>query len=403
MLLINPSAKTNKEIPNLQLAYIGTISDSKIIDLNSRPEPFNRFLDYQTDVLGISVQSRTYGEAKKIAKLYKEKYPNSQVVSVSGIIDVECCYPFLKLENDLNFPQPFDDNLPFPNYELFDSFEIFKKHWQSGDWPYAIMTSHGCPYQCIYCAAQKRIWQARSIKNCYQELKRAKEKYGIKAFQILDDCFNLDPERAIEFCQRVKELNLQWFCSNGLRINNFNEKLAKALAESGCREVSFGIESIDEEVLKNIKKGITLEQIEEAIKIAKKYFRFVNGFFIIGLPGSSYKKDLESLHWALKQGINAHFSYYIPFDKLMVLDETFYGKLSGPISNEYPKGLQKRINELTEFMRGEPSGHSRVERFIITVRAILKYDLPFLSFYFKVGTKRLISKIKTKLWQYQRI
>lgn len=398
MILVNPFAKTNREIPNLQLAYIGTISNSKIIDLNTQPAPADRFLDFQTDVLGISVQSRTYGEAQRIAKLYKEKYPSSQIVSVSKIIDIECCYPFLKLEQDLNFPQSFDDNLPFPNYELFDSFEIFKKHWQSGDWLYAIMTSQGCPYQCIYCAAKNRLWRARSIENCYQELKRAKEKYLIKSFQILDDCFNLKPERVIEFCQRIKELNLSWYCSNGLRVNGFDERLAKSMAEAGCKEVSFGIESIHRDILERIKKGINPEMIERAIKIAKKYFRFVNGFFIIGLPGSSYQKDLASLHWALKQGINAHFSYYLPFDKLLQLDETFYGKLSSPISNEYPKELQKKIGELTEFMRGEPSGHSRKERMLISGRAVFKYDLLNLPLYLKVGFKRLISKIKIKLW-----
>ncbi len=397
MILINPSAKTNKEIPNLQLAYIGTISNSKIIDLNTKPEPANRFLDCKTDVLGTSVQSRTYGESLKIAKLYQGKYPNSKVFSVSGIIDIECCYPFLKLEQNLNFNQPFDDNLPFPNYELFDSFEIFKKNWQSGNWPYAIMTSQGCPYQCIYCAARNRPWRGRSIENCYQELKSAKEKYGIKSFQILDDCFNLKPERVMEFCQVIKNLNLSWYCSNGLRVNSFDEKMAKAMAEAGCREVSFGIESINSEVLKNIQKGITKEMAGRAIKIAKKYFRFVNGFFIIGLPGSTYQKDLSSLYWALKQGINAHFSYYLPFDKLMQLDETFYGKLSGPISNEYSKEFQKRIADLTEFMRGEPSGYSRKDRAIITARAIFKYDLLYLPLYLKIGLKRLISKIKTKL------
>lgn len=397
MVLINPFAKTNKEIPNLQLAYIGTLSNSKIIDLNTKPEPGHRFLDYSTDVLGISVQSRTYSEALKISKLYKEKYSDTQVKSVSGIIDIQCCYPFLKLENDLNFPQVFDDNLPFPKYELFDSFEIFKKHWQTSDWPYTIFTSQGCPYQCIYCAARNRPWQARSIKNCYQELEQAKTKYKIKSFQILDDCFNLKPERVMEFCHAVKNLDLTWNCGNGLRVNGFNEKLAKAMAISGCKEVSFGVESTDSEVLKNIKKGITKEITGQAIKIAKKYFRFVNGFFIIGLPGSMYKKDLASLHWALHQGINAHFSYYIPFDKLMVHDETFFGKLSGPFSNEYPKNLQKRIGDLTEFMRGEASGRSWSERARISAKSILKYDLLNSGLYAKVGLKRLASKIKTKM------
>ena len=299
----------------------------------------------------------------------------------------------------MNFPQPFNDDLPFPQYELFDSFNIFQKNWRTGHWLYPIFTSQGCPYQCVYCAAKNRPYQTRSIENCYQELKWAKQRYGIKSFQILDDCFNLKPERVIEFCQRIKELDLSWFCSNGLRIDGFSEKLAQSLIGAGCREVSFGIESLDPDVLKNIKKGIDLPMIERAVKIAKKYFRFVNGFFIIGLPGSSYEKDLVSLHWALKMGINAHFSYYLPFDKLIQLDETFYGKLSDPVSNEYSKSCQKKIGNLTEFMRGGPSGHSRWQRLKITVGAILKYDFLYLPLYFKVGLKRLISKIKSKIFK----
>jgi len=397
MILINPFARTNKEIPNLQLAYIGTISNSKIIDLNTQQKPTDRFLDKETDVLGISIQSRTYGESTRISKLYKKKYPKTKIVSVSGVIDIECCYPFLKSKEDLNFPQSFDDNLPFPKYELFDSFDIFKKHWQTGNWPYTIVTSQGCPYQCTYCSARNRPWKSRSVENCYQELKQAKTKYNIKAFQILDDCFNLDPERVIDFCNKVKELNLRWNCSNGLRINSFSEKLAKALANSGCKEVSFGIESLSSDVLINIKKGINPEMIESAVSIAKKYFQFVNGFFIIGLPGSTYEKDLNSLHWALRHNINAHFSYYLPFDKLTQLDKNFYGKLSDPISNEYPKNLQRHIADLSKFMGGEASGYSRKKRVIMTVKAILKYDFKYIFFYIRVGANRLLSKIKTKL------
>ncbi|OQX71629.1 hypothetical protein B6D52_00740 [Candidatus Parcubacteria bacterium 4484_255] len=397
MILINPFARTNKEIPNLQLAYIGTISNSKIIDLNTQQKPVDRFLNEQTDVLGISIQSRTYNESIRISGLYKKKYPGVKIVSVSGIIGIECCYPFLRTKEDLNFSQEFGDNLPFPKYELFDSFNIFKKHWQSGDWPYTIITSQGCPYQCTYCSARNRPWKSRSIENCYEELKHAKKKYGIKAFQILDDCFNLDTERVIEFCHKVKDLNLRWNCSNGLRVNGFSKEMAQALKDSGCKEVSFGIESLSSDVLINIKKGIDPAMIKNAIKIAKKYFRFVNGFFIIGLPGSTYKKDLNSLHWALRRNINAHFSYYLPFDKLMQFDKNFYGKLSGPISDEYPKKLQCRIADLSKFMSGEASGYSRKKRAVMTAKAILKYDFGYIFFYARAGINRLLSKIKTKL------
>jgi len=388
MILVNPIGSTHKEIPNLALAYIGTISNSKIIDLNTLREPVNRFLDHRVDVLGISVQSRNYSQYEIIKELYKKKYSDSKIVSVSGVIDVECCYSFLKMKENMNFSQLFNDSLPFPDYALFDSFGIFERNWRSGKWPYTILTSQGCQFECIYCVARDRPLQLRSVENCCQELEEAKEKYGIKSFQVLDDCFNSQPERVIDFCEKVKYLNLTWYCGNGLRVDRFNEELAKTLARSGCKGVSFGIESTDSNVLKSIKKGITFRSIDGAIKIAKKYFNFINGFFIIGLPGSSYSKDLASLHWALQSGITAHFSYYLPFNESMNFDESFYGEFSRPISNEYPKDLQKRIFDLTEFMRVERPNWELRKSLGINFKKILRYDIFYLPLYLKIMFKK---------------
>jgi hypothetical protein len=136
MLLINPDVRVNRDIPNIGLAYIATLLNKKVIDLNTKPNPKNRFLDFKTDVLGVSVQSRSFKESLRIAQLYKKKYPYSEIKSVSGILDVQCCYPYLKFDKDIHLDQEFGDNLLFPNYELFDSFEIFKK---TGKKEYGIM------------------------------------------------------------------------------------------------------------------------------------------------------------------------------------------------------------------------------------------------------------------------
>jgi hypothetical protein len=126
--------------------------------------------------------------------------------------------------------------------------------------------------------------------------------------------------------------------------------MAAAMREGGCINVGFGVETTDGSILKAIKKGETIAQIERAVAIAKKYFRRVNGFFIIGLPGSSYEKDIESLRWALERGINAHFSYYVPPGRA---DDVFWGESARPLSEEYPAALQRRLYELTRGMRGE--------------------------------------------------
>jgi radical SAM superfamily enzyme YgiQ (UPF0313 family) len=351
MIFVNPQAKVNRDIPNIGLAYAATHFNIKVIDQNTMPFPKDRFLKYETDVLGISIQSRTYSEAARIAKEYKTKYPEAKVRSISGFLDIQCCYPYLDLEDKIVYDEPFSENYPFPNYELFDSFDLFKKNWQSGIWSYAIMTSQGCPYHCIYCWSKERKWGARTAQNCFQELALAKEKWGIKSFSIIDDCFNIDKNRVIEFCKLIKPLALNWTCANGLRADRIDEGIAKAMAESGCQYVSFGIESVIPQVLEAIKKGETIEQIEYAVDIAKRYFKGINGFFIIGLPQSSYERDLFSLKWAMKKSINAHFSYYVPYDKVLQDDNIFYGEGAHPVSEEYPQKSQRKIYKMTKHMR----------------------------------------------------
>lgn len=356
MIFINPDAKSNKDIPNIGLAYAATYYNTKVIDLNTMPLPKDRFLKYKTEVIGISIQSRTYNEAKRIGQLYKQKYPESKIKSISGFLDVQCCYPYLDFEEKIECNKPFSDQYPFPNYELFDSFTVFQQKWEKGYWGYAIMTSQGCPYQCIYCVSRNRKWLARSPENCYEELKQAKEKWNIKHFSILDDCFNVDITRALKFCELVKPLNLKWTCANGLRADRFNEDMAKAMAESGCVKINFGIESTDSEVLKTIRKGEKIEDIELAIDIAVKYFKksTINGFFIIGLPGSSYQKDLASIKWAQTKNIQALFSYYLPFNKTVQYDKLFYGDFTEPLSDTYPKKQQKKLYQLAHSIWQSP-------------------------------------------------
>jgi len=352
MLFINPKLKANKDLPNLALAYAATILNVKVIDLNTKSELAQRYLDKETDVLGISIQSRAYNQAKKIKEFYQNKYPSAQVKSIQTPIDIQCCYPYLDFKDKIIVEKDFSDNLPFPNYELFDSFEIFKTNWQKGKWLYPILTSLGCPYQCIYCMARNRAWKSRTAQNCFKELKQAHKKYNIKSFQIIDDCFSLDKKRVLEFCELIKPLKLKWFCTNGLRADLFDKEIAQAMSEAGCKQMSFGVETIDPELLIKIKKGEKVDQIEKAIKIAKKYFKTLTLFFIIGLPGSTYQKDLNNFHWVIKNKVRAHFSYFVPLAQDKTASQSFYGRETEPASDVYDKKLQKRIYIMTGYMRG---------------------------------------------------
>jgi len=389
-LFVNPDAKLYRNVPPLALAYVASSLGVKIIDQNTEPEPKDRFLKEGVDILGIFARSVSFTESKRIAEVYKKKYPQAKIKSIYTPIDVQCCYPTIQFKEQIKFTKPFGDSYSFPDFSLFDSFNVWLKHWQDGSWPYGILTSVGCPFQCIYCAARDRGWKMRSPKNCVEELKQAKEKYKIVSFEVLDDVFNVDKKRVLEFCRLVKPLGLRWICANGLRADLFDEEQAKAMADSGCDSVCFGVESVDPKVLKGVKKGESIEQISKAVDIANEYFINVGGFFIIGLPDSTYEKDLKSVEWMVKKRIMGIFSYYVPldaFDKLsinseqgrrvdkqMEYDDMFYGVEAKPQSDEYPKHLQKRIYQMVEFMQGPTTLANFFPRTISILKLVWRFD-----------------------------
>jgi radical SAM superfamily enzyme YgiQ (UPF0313 family) len=372
MFIVNPDSRVNRDIPNMQAAFASARYQCRVVDQNTLPSPPDRFLNMEDGELLISVRSLNLSEAERIKKAYLEKYPSAKVRSLTGFLDIQCCYPFLEMEDNLPYTTEFSDEFPYPDYDLFDSSHIFKKRWASGDWGFPLMTSLGCPFQCIYCASRNRKYHTRSIDHCIGELKDALTKWKYRSFQVLDDCFNVHKDRVLEFCEKVKPLNKRWTCTNGLRADLFDEEIAKALKESGCAFVSFGIESIEPDILKFIKKGETIEQIESAVTIAGKYFEEVNGYFIIGLPGSSFEKDLKALEWAKKHRINAHFSYFVPAEKELPPDALFYGESAEPRSDSYSREDQKKLYELTKEMRaGSPSDAGLIKRGLRKIKRII--------------------------------
>ena len=397
MIFVNPDAGYNINIPNIALGYAAAYYPCRgVIDLNTKLSPQKRYLDFETGLLGISVQSRTLSETLKIKNEYQNKYPKSQIKSITSFIDIQCCYPFLELEENLKYEADFSDELPFPNYELFDSFEIFQKNWQKGTWHYAIMTSLGCPFSCIFCSSRNRKWRPRSPENCYQELKQAQERWHIRSFSILDDCFNFNKERVYEFCRRITPLNLKWSCANGLRADLFNEKTARLLHQSGCRHVSFGVESISPEVLENIKKGEKIEQIETAVKIAQKAGLNTAGFFILALPGSSYDSDLSGLFWALRKNITPHFSFYIPETEKQ--DSLFCGDNAKPRSTVYSPALQEKVYNLTASFKTQKRTAFNFPKIIITRLYIaIRYDTQYLPVHIISLLKHILDKFIRKV------
>jgi radical SAM superfamily enzyme YgiQ (UPF0313 family) len=117
----------------------------------------------------------------------------------------------------------------------------------------------------------------------------------VKEFFFDDDTFNLQKARTIELCAKLKPLGLTWSCTS--RVTTDFETL-KAMKEAGCRLLIVGYESGDQQILKNIKKGATVERARQFTKDCHKLGLVVHGDFILGLPGESRETIKNTINFA---------------------------------------------------------------------------------------------------------
>jgi radical SAM superfamily enzyme YgiQ (UPF0313 family) len=163
-----------------------------------------------------------------------------------------------------------------------------------------LITSRGCPYRCAFCFRDMwgYKWRGRSPENIVAEMEFVQARYGINGFIFNDDNFVLDRNRVFEFCNLLKErkLNAAWFC-NG-RVNLMTKELLKAMYEAGCREIAYGIESGNQQMIDSLKKNITLEQVRNVVKWTKGAGISTNGYFMIGLPGETKESIRQTIAFA---------------------------------------------------------------------------------------------------------
>ncbi len=174
--------------------------------------------------------------------------------------------------------------------------------------PYvSIYSSRGCPSLCTYCLWPQtfsgRAMRCRSPQNVYEEVKWITENIpGVKEISFDDDTFTADRKHARAVAELIKPLGISWTIN--ARANCDYETL-KIMREAGLRHVVVGYESGNEQILKNIKKGVTKAQAIQFTKDCQKLGLSIHGAFIMGLPGESRETILETIEFAKKLDLNS--------------------------------------------------------------------------------------------------
>ncbi len=211
------------------------------------------------------------------------------------------------------------DAIPFVSRFFRDQVHVYRYRTPSELYPFMdIMTGRGCAWgQCTYCLwvhtfVQGMTYHTRSIPNVIDELRFIeRDMPQIRSVMIQDDTFT--EERAAEFCKAKISagIRLPWSC---YARANMSYDVLVLMKRAGCRNLHVGYESGDPDVLKRIKKGLSVERMTRFTRDAKSAGLRIHGDFAFGFPGETPEAAQKTIRWACRMNpATAQFQLMIPF------------------------------------------------------------------------------------------
>ena len=239
----------------------------------------------------------------ELARAVREE--NSDFGNIKGLI--------IKKEGKLlrNAPREYIkdlDSLPFPARHLYPPLKKYRPVPASYiKTPVGLMiSSRGCPYQCIFCDRKVfgNKFRAHSPKYVVDEIDQVMRVHGAREIRFMDDTFTLDIKRVDAICDEIfkRKIKVPWTCLT--RVDTVNLDILKKMKRAGCWQVIYGIESGDQRMLDVIKKGVTVEDNERAVHLSKKAGLNVRATFVFGLPGETLETIRNTVEFAKR----------VPFD-----------------------------------------------------------------------------------------
>ncbi|MEN6326693.1 MAG: radical SAM protein [Syntrophomonas sp.] len=161
------------------------------------------------------------------------------------------------------------DSIPFPAWDLFpiDHYALLRMpHIKNSERCMPVLSGRGCTFKCNFCYRMDQGFRGRSAENIVEEIKLLKEKYAISYIAFSDELLMSSTQRTLELCQSFikHKLDIRWDC-NG-RLTYARPEVLKVMKEAGCVFINYGIESMDEQALRNMNKALTVKQITSGIE-----------------------------------------------------------------------------------------------------------------------------------------
>jgi radical SAM superfamily enzyme YgiQ (UPF0313 family) len=205
------------------------------------------------------------------------------------------------------------DELPLPDRHLLPL-----GRYRALGLPISLTTSRGCPYKCIFCVGRKMAGvkvRYRSAVNVVDELEYLND-FNFRQINIADDLFTANKNHCTAVCDEIIKRGLQLKWTSFARVDTVSDAVLTKMKAAGCSAVSFGIETGNPQILKTIKKGITLKQVEEAVDMCNRAAILPFASFILGLPGETPETIKETMEFGNRlknKGLSFGFHLLAPF------------------------------------------------------------------------------------------
>jgi radical SAM superfamily enzyme YgiQ (UPF0313 family) len=254
------------------------------------------------------------------------------------------------------------DDMPFPDRKTIKNERNIRQAFSDeGVRITSVLSSRGCPFRCSFCCSHV-LWghrvRFRSSTNILDEVEELVRDWNIQFLKFADDTFTANKERIIEFCRLKNERGLKIRFGANAHVNTMDGDMLKYLAESGCRELWYGVESGSPRILKEMHKNTDIKRIKDVFKLTHDYGIKTRAYIVLGMP-SETTEDIDMTERLLDeiQPDIVGFTLLAPFPSneyfepetmtgwdWSVFDE--YGNdwvKTGTISNRELKDIQQRL------------------------------------------------------------
>lgn len=236
------------------------------------------------------------------------------------------------------------DQIPYASKFIREYLDVHDYVFAAAAFPsIQIFTGRGCPARCNFCVYPQTMhghnYRLRSVDNVVGEFEYIVKNFPeVKEIVIEDDTFTANRKRTVEICQKLieKKIKIRWLCNARVNLDLETMKLMK---KAGCHLIIPGVESVNQQILNNIHKGTTVEQIEKYMANAHKAGLMVHACYMVGNQGETRETMEATLQAALRfKTDTAQFFPLIPYPGTEAYQ---WAKSNGYISGKYDEYCQE--------------------------------------------------------------